>query len=256
MASALNRSHPLVVQYRKLLEEIDSMEFYNNPIEGRINLKDIETAFADSGLRVRELKEKPEILEGIVAKVCNKQKSMIDELVDFCKINPQLPDPSEKNFVETRPIVLDHDMTREDIIRYIEERRNDSETADLAFLAYRDIKGKDYLLAFVRAVLERNPVTIEGAKEMSLDEAYSYLGNLGADSIYSENRLAQPDEVWNFNTGDGLEKAFALLDIARNRGLESWLETEPGIARVYADGRTYEFATEKTVEIDKEDTII
>jgi len=33
------------------------------------------------------------------------------------------------------------------------------------------------------------------------------------NSIYDGNRLAQPDEVANYKTGDGLEKAFLLVNI-------------------------------------------
>jgi hypothetical protein len=31
-------------------------------------------------------------------------------------------------------------------------------------------------------------------------------------SIYDDNRLALPDEVWNFGRGDGIEKALLLAD--------------------------------------------
>lgn len=240
----------------KLLEDIDSIEFYSSPIDGRINLKDIEVAFAKSGMLVRELQANPDILEGIVTKVCPDQKHLIDELVDFCKIDPQLPEVEHKVFVETAPIILSNDMTREEIIDYLESRRANSEVADLAFLAFRDIKGKDYLKAFMKAALERNPVTLVGTESMSIEEAYEYLNSLGIESIYSDNRLAQPDEVWNFNTGDGLEKAFALLDIAKDRGLNSWLETSPGSAKIVVDDKVYDFKANKYVEIDKEDASI
>ena len=36
------------------------------------------------------------------------------------------------------------------------------------------------------------------------------ISNLVNDSVYSEKRLAQPDEVWNFGRGDGIEKALLL----------------------------------------------
>lgn len=240
----------------KLLEDIDAMEFYSEPIEDRINLKDIETAFKNSGLRVRELQENPEVLASIVTKVCSKQKNLIDDLVNFCKIDPQLPEVEDKIFVKTEPIALSNNMNRDEIITYLEVRRNDSEVVDLAFLAYRDIKGKDYLKAFMKAALERNPVTLVGAESMSIEEAFEYLNNMGEISIYSDNRLAQPDEVWNFSTGDGLEKAFTLLDITRNRGLESWLETSPGSAKIVVDGKIYEFKADKYVEVVKEDSNI
>jgi hypothetical protein len=37
------------------------------------------------------------------------------------------------------------------------------------------------------------------------------------ESIYDGPRLAQPDEVANYNTGDGIEKAFTLANILLNR---------------------------------------
>lgn len=240
----------------KLLEDIDAMEFYSEPIEDRINLKDIETAFKNSGLRVRELQANPEVLASIVAKVCSKQKNIIDDLIDFCKIEPQLPEVDNKIFVKTEPITLSNDMSRDEIITYLESRRTESEVVDLAFLAYRDIKGKAYLKAFMKAALERNPVTLAGTESMTIDEAYEHLNNMDKLSIYSDNRLAQPDEVWNFNTGDGLEKAITLLNITRNRGFESWLETSPGSARILVNGKIYKFKADKYVEVVKEDSNI
>ena len=43
-------------------------------------------------------------------------------------------------------------------------------------------------------------------------EVYSFLKELPVESIYEGNRLALPDEVWNFKRGDGIEKAFLLAD--------------------------------------------
>ncbi len=36
-------------------------------------------------------------------------------------------------------------------------------------------------------------------------------------SIYDSSRLAQPDEVWNYRMGDGLERAICLANILKNR---------------------------------------
>ena len=237
----------------KLLEEIDTMEFYNQPIEGRINLKDVEAAFKGSVFKVRDLIHNPEKIGQVIAHVCKDSSEMISELVEFCKIEPQLPDIETKTWVATNPIYFTPDNTREEIIEYIESRRGDSEVADLAFLAYREIKGKDYLQAFLKATFERNPVSLEGAKDLTLEEAFNRLQELGDESIYSGNRLAQPDEVWNFNTGDGLEKALTLANIARSRGMEAWVETMGVEAKVVADGRNYIFFCAKKVEISRED---
>ena len=43
-------------------------------------------------------------------------------------------------------------------------------------------------------------------------------------SIYDGKRLAQPDEVANFKTGDGLEKAFLLANIFGQRNPEQDIE--------------------------------
>jgi hypothetical protein len=70
---------------------------------------------------------------------------------------------------------------------------------------------------FVKAAVERSPVSIEMTKTMSIDDVYAWLKGLGDNSIYDDKRLAQPDEVANYRTGDGLEKAFVLANIIRRR---------------------------------------
>lgn len=240
----------------KLLEEIDTMEYYSKPIEGRINLKDIEEAFVSSGFSVDELIKDHNKIKDIIFQGCEKVSCILEELVDFCQTKPQLPETEGKKWLVTEPIVFDNKMSREEIISYVEKRRKDSEVADLAFLAYREIKGPEYLKAFLKASFERNPVAIEVTAEMSIPDAYAYLLSLGDKSIYSENRLAQPDEVVNFNTGDGLEKAITLVDIGKGRGLECSLETKDGQALVKFGKAEYLFTTIKNVKIKKADCII
>ena len=74
-----------------------------------------------------------------------------------------------------------------------------------------------------------------------MKDAYERLLGFGDESIYSGDRLAQPDEVWNFNTGDGLEKALTLVNIARNRGMDAWIETSGSDAKVLAEGEEFLF---------------
>ena len=240
----------------KLLEDIDLMEYYSDPIEGRINLKDVEDAFAKSGFSVAELVDDNNKIKKIIFEGCEKVECILGELVDFCRTNPELPETDGKNFIATKPISFTNDMDREEIIKYIESRRSDSEVADLAFLAYRDIKGKGYLKAFLKASFERNPVSLEETKDLSISEVYDYLSDLGGESIYSENRLAQPDEVVNFNSGDGLEKGIALVNIGKERGLDSYLETKGDRVVVILGEEEYYFETNKKVVIDKEDCSI
>ena len=70
---------------------------------------------------------------------------------------------------------------------------------------------------------------------------------LGSDSIYDGPRLAQPDEVWNFQTGDGLEKAILLSNVwkQRNPGDEIQLAVQPDKAELILGEKTIEFASTK-----------
>ena len=55
---------------------------------------------------------------------------------------------------------------------------------------------------------------------MSLKEVYSWLEQMKNVSIYDGKRLAGPDEVANYKTGDGLEKAFLLANVIREKDPE------------------------------------
>lgn len=67
-------------------------------------------------------------------------------------------------------------------------------------------------IPFIKAAIERNPVSFTDLNEKNNYDVYSLLKELPVESIYDGNRLALPDEVWNFRRGDGIEKAFLLAD--------------------------------------------
>jgi hypothetical protein len=77
---------------------------------------------------------------------------------------------------------------------------------------------------FIRAAIERNPVSIDTAGSMSADEVYTWLEQMANSSIYDGRRLAQPDELANYKTGDGLEKAFLLANVIRHGNPEQDIE--------------------------------
>ena len=106
-------------------------------------------------------------------------------------------------------------MTRQDILDYILAKSNVNEVALLSLYAYRQMDKIDWK-PFVKAALERNPVSLEGLKGKTADLAYQVLSGMPGDSIYDGRRLAQPDEVWNFGRGDGLEKAIVLANFLYN----------------------------------------
>jgi hypothetical protein len=72
-------------------------------------------------------------------------------------------------------------------------------------------------LPFIKAAIERNPVCFNDLNDKSISDIYVILSALPNHSIYNEKRLAQPDEVWNFRRGDGIEKALLMADVIINR---------------------------------------
>ena len=144
-----------------------------------------------------------------------KIDDFIRELADFIHVEPKLLG-FDKNFIQTEPINLTPDLTREQIIDYLHHIRNRNITAELAFYAYRDMQTCDWE-PFVKASIERNPVSVEMSQDKSIDEVYQWLSQIENTSIYEGKRLAQPDEVANYLRGDGLEKAFLLANIIRQK---------------------------------------
>ena len=113
-------------------------------------------------------------------------------------------------------------MSREQIIEYLKSVRKTNVVADLAFYAFRDIDNCDWQ-PFVKAAIGRSPVSIERYKEKTIEQVYEHLKQIENESIYDGNRLAQPDEVVNYNRGDGLEKAFVLANVIKEREPEQKL---------------------------------
>ena len=81
---------------------------------------------------------------------------------------------------------------------------------------------------------------------MSVEAVCDWLNAMADDSIYDESRLAQPDEVANYLTGDGLEKAILLANVLRHKHPEQDLHLEVGKERVVVRGeRDYGFTSAK-----------
>jgi hypothetical protein len=168
----------------------------------------------------------------------------VDELADFIHIQAKLPGP-EKNFLHTEPIEISVEQSREQIIDHLRTIRRTNTTADLAFYAYRDMESCDWA-PFIKAAVERNPVSIEMTRSMSIDDVYNWLEHMKNDSIYEGNRLAQPDEVANYNRGDGLEKAFLLANIIRERNAEQDINIDVNNKDVILEASSrYQFTSDK-----------
>jgi hypothetical protein len=190
-----------------LLHEIDDEEFRLMPLENRLILQDIEDFLEKNPIAEADIILKF-FSDQAKANHCNNNeniKMLIKDLTGFLNVQPQLPN-TNKSFLQTGTFSLDVNLSRQEIIQFISGMASKNEVALLSLYAYRQMDIIDWK-PFVKAALERNPVSLEGLKEKSVDDAYQLISGLPDDSIYDCQRLAQPDEVWNFRRGDGVEKA-------------------------------------------------
>lgn len=200
--------------FDKLLAEVSEEDFVRTELPNRIRCDELSRFLEKKKPNLRNNEDR-ELLQKVLDKVIPDSKKFVDELADFIHIQAKLPG-SEKKYTASKPIEISPDQSREQIINYLTKIRIESTTADLAFYAYRDMKSCDWL-PFVKAAVERSPVSIEKTQQMSVKEAYDWLIKMDNNSIYDSERLAQPDEVANYRTGDGIEKAFLLANIIRKK---------------------------------------
>lgn len=201
----------------KLLQELDSDVFECRPLPRRIILNDLETFITETAPDIDNPADTV-ALEKQFACDCLNASLAIKSLIRFCHVRPRLPDAAGKRF--DRPAValdITQEMGRENIIARLEAIRGSNPAADLAFYAYRDLARTPYE-AFLKACIERNPVSIAATEAWSEAELMAHLAVLPGESIYDDaGRLAQPDEVWNYGRGDGLEKALLMAGILYRR---------------------------------------
>ncbi len=229
-----------------LLHEIDEDEFYTDPLQDRIMLDELEEIVRHNPISLDNIGQ----LKQYLHHSCYNVEEVVADLIDFCRVTPRLPSPS-KRFVASEPVSLDTSWSRDQIIEYLESMRDRNSVADLAFAAYRDLARTPWK-PFLKAALERNPVSISGSHDLSLKEAAQKLIRFPNASIYEgPHRLAQPDEVWNFGRGDGLEKALCLLNIAlgRDSSQSFRLTREDSQIALGIGEETFEFHTQKELDV-------
>lgn len=129
-------------------------------------------------------------------------------------VTPKLPDPSRVNFIsENAPLDITPEMEYGEIVQRLDALRSVNRTAALAPYAARDL-GSVESGPFLKAALERSPVSKNALKGFSENEIISRISKFENESIYDgSSRLAQPDEVWNYSRGDGLEKCVLLANV-------------------------------------------
>ena len=207
--------------FEKLLAEVSDEDFVRYELPGRIRCDRVDAFLQEKKPDLRNAGARAE-MAAFLAPLVPESTRFVEELADFVHVTARLPG-LEKNYIAVEPIKMSVDSSREEIVDYLQSIRAKSATAELAFYAYRDMESCDWA-PFVKAAVERNPVCLGMAGSMSLEEAYEWLRRMDEGSIYEGGRLAQPDEVVNYGTGDGLEKAFVLANIIRSRQPEETVE--------------------------------
>jgi hypothetical protein len=100
----------------------------------------------------------------------------------------------------------------------------------------------------LKAALERCPVVIAATARLSDDALIAKVEAMPGQSIYDEpGRLAQPDEVWNYGRGDGVEKAVLLANVlrARHPGEAVRVDVAADGAELQGAGHTVRFSSAK-----------
>jgi hypothetical protein len=230
----------------KLLAEVSDDDFSPYELPDRVRCDKLEDFLQKQKPDLKNPAGKTALRNFIEPFIPDAQK-FVDELADFIHIKAKLPS-SDKNFIPAEPVKISVDYTREQIIDYLRQIRLRNTTADLAFYAYRDMESCDWI-PFIKAAVERNPVSIQMATSMSIEQVLTWLNQMKNDSIYDGKRLAQPDELANYKTGDGLEKAFLLANVIRQRNPAQNIEIVSDKTAVVLKGpNQYRFVSAKGLQ--------
>ena len=137
-----------------------------------------------------------------------------DDAADKRLVVPRLPDPSRVAFRnDDEPLGLTPDMDYAAVSARLRALRGTNRAAALAPYAGHEL-GETEPAPFVKAALERSPVSKAALGTADSQSAIARIASLADESIYDgTSRLAQPDEVWNFGTGDGLEKCLLAANV-------------------------------------------
>ena len=191
-------------------------------------------------------------LEELLVGHCDNVQQLFSELKAFLHVEPRLPSAADKRFETEAAWTLAPGLSRDEYRDYVyAQAASGADWANLAIYAYRDMRQVDWM-PYLKAAVERNPVGDTMCGELSDGEVYMRLQAMPSVSIYEEEfRLAQPDEVWNYGRGDGLEKAVALLAVLKRRhpGAVYRLTVGEGAAveAVSETGAVYRFPAQKKV---------
>ena len=230
----------------RLMAEIDAEEFEAGPLPSRIVLNELESFVRENNINIADTDDANRLRRQF-ASDCLNATIAIESLTRFCRVEPQLPEAGRSVEVE-EALGIDVDMDREAVVRRLEAIRGRNDVADMAFYAYRDLTRTEPE-PFLVAGVQRCPVSVAGAAKLDGD-LYAFVSALPNESVYDEDgRLAQPDEVWNYGRGDGVERAVLMANILRASAPETPMTIEiAGAQAVLKAGTdTYAFPTAKNL---------
>lgn len=237
---------------QQLLATIDQEEMHSAICQQCIVLDDLENYLRQYPVDINS-EDDIARLEQRLSSNCINIKETLKHLIAFCKTTPRLPKHSEKQFIsQGTPLGIVPGMSRDEIIKRVYAIKDENEYCKMALYAWRDLRNTE-LEPFIKAALERNPVCIEATQEFVDDTALcnAITTKLTNESIYEETfRLAQPDEVWNYQCGDGLEQAIMLATILKARNPDSAIEITiaNNVATLTRNGETlFTAKTQKTI---------
>ena len=227
-----------------LVNEIEGDDFHLSPLQGKVMLNDIEDILDHAnGKSLKEIENEFINVTGIISEDIIHE--MFKEVSDFIYIKPQIP-AGKKNYLQTQQLKISTENTRREIIELISSQRERSAMALLSLYVYRDMDKIDWL-PFIKAAVERNPVCYTDLNGKNASEVYKILKEMPDESIYDGNRLALPDEVWNFRRGDGIEKALLLADflLMKDKSSVITIKTDAKKVLLNAHGIDFHFNTYK-----------
>jgi len=231
----------------KLLAEIDVEEFQITPLRDRIIIDELEDLVREKHMKCNTADDLA-LLKAQLASDCLEAQVALESLAKFCNTEPRFPDSEAKKFVSgEESLGISLEMKREEIIHRMKDIRRGNVTADMAFYAYRDLNCTEPW-PFLIAAIQRNPVSVRGSSELGNDDLRRKIEAMPNESIYDGlGRLAQPDEVWNYGRGDGLEKSVLLANILNSRmpDKEMAIEVYPDKACLKVGQDMYDFSSQK-----------
>jgi hypothetical protein len=233
------------------MDEIDCDEFHPAPLSMRIIFNDLEAFVTERSLDLSSDNDMFSLRKRFESD-CMNAVLAIESLINFCRVWPRLPNADEKTFHSRQTALgITCDMNREEIVARLDRIRASHPTVELAFYAYRDMRRVESSEPFIKAALERNPVSIEETRSLDAEQLEEKIRSFENESIYpGPGRLAQPDEVWNYRRGDGVEKALLLANIllARQISRDMKIIITSTAADLVTPEKTYSFATDKQLD--------